>query len=297
MRPEIAHGGGTSPLVTVRRTLGRYYRRHVFYRLQRAFPRVSYAQYGEDVVLSRLLGRIGCVIDAGANDGVSGSNTFSFVLRGARALLFEPIPELFEALREFMTCAPDVVAVNEGLSNRETELEFAVQGDLSFATETEDKDHSEGCRNFLSASPRHVRVTVRPLSHWIRKLPQFAEPDFVSIDVEGHELNVLKGVDLQLCRPRAFVLETHGPSRSGYWLHRDYRALAVLLRGAGYSYALSTLGNSVWIRSGDAASARVPEVVASGPDVFAEPPEALAAPIQRRFEARASSASIGRSGS
>ncbi len=283
----------TSPIVRLRQALGRCYRSQLFFRLQRAFPHVSYAQYREDVVLWKLLGSIRCVIDVGANDGVSGSNTFLFVLRGARALLFEPIPELFAALREFTACAPAVIAVNEGLSNRETELEFAMQGDLSFATETEDEAHSEGCRTFLSPSPRHVRVSVRPLSHWIRKLPQFAEPDFISVDVEGHELNVLQGVDLQLCRPRAFVLETHGPSRSGYWLHRDYQALALLLRGAGYAYALSTVGNSIWIRAGDPASARVRDVLASEPEVFAEPPEALAASIQARYGAQTSTASSG----
>jgi FkbM family methyltransferase len=284
----------TAFLVTIRQALGRCYRGHVFFRLQRVFPRRSYAQYGEDLVLSRLLGRISSVIDIGANDGVSGSNTFLFVLRGARALLFEPIPEIFNALREFTACAADVTAVNEGISNCDTELEFAVHGDLSFATDTEDEAHSEGCRRFLSPTPRLVHVAVRPLSYWIRKLPQFAEPDFVSIDVEGHELNVLEGVDLEVCRPRALVLETHGPSRNGYWLHRDYEALAALLRGAGYAYALSTLGNSIWIRAGDPASARVRNVVASEPHVFADAPEALGDAIQSLYELRTSPASSGR---
>jgi FkbM family methyltransferase len=285
----------TAFLVTIRQALGRCYRRQVFFRFQRAFPRHSYAQYGEDLILSRLLGRISSVIDIGANDGVWGSNTFLFVLRGARALMFEPIPEIFDVLRDFTACAADVIAVNEGISNRETELEFAVHGLLSFATDTEDEAHSEGCRRFLSPAPRLVHVAVRPLSYWIRKLPQFAEPDFVSIDVEGHELNVLEGMDLKVCRPRALVLETHGPSPNGYWLHRDYEALAALLRAAGYAYALSTLGNSIWIRAGDPASARVRTVVASEPHVFVDAPEALGNTIQSLYEPQTPPASSGRS--
>jgi FkbM family methyltransferase len=258
----------------------------VFLRLHRAFPRRTYSQYGEDVVLSGLLGRIDSVVDVGANDGVSGSNTFLFVLRGARALLFEPIPEIFAALRDFTAGAPNVIAVNEGVSNSERELEFAVHGDLSFATDTEDETHSEGCRHFLSQTPRHVHVVVRPLSYWIRQLPQFAEPDFVSVDVEGHELKVLEGIDLEECRPRALVVETHGPSRNGYWLHRDYQALVALLQRAGYAYALSTLGNSIWIRTGDQTSEHVGDVVASVPNVFTETPELLGETIQRRYELR-----------
>jgi hypothetical protein len=80
------------------------------------------------------------------------------------------------------------------------------------------------------------------------------------------------------------VIETHGPSRNGYWLHRDYRTLTTLLREAGYNYALSTLGNSIWLRAGDPASARVREVVASDPDVFTGSPEALGEAIQSRYE-------------
>jgi hypothetical protein len=90
------------------------------------------------------------------------------------------------------------------------------------------------------------------------------------------------------------VLETQGPSRNGYWLHWACDVLAVLLRGAGYSYALSTLGNSIWIRAGDPASARVRNVVALEPHVFADAPKALGDAIQSRYEFRRSSASSGR---
>jgi FkbM family methyltransferase len=272
--------------LTIRQAPGRCYRRYVFLRLQRAFPRRSYSQYGEDVILSGLLGRIDSVVDIGANDGASGSNTFLFVLGGATAPLFEPIPEIFAALRSFTASAPNVIAVNEEVSSREGELEFAVHGDLSFATDTEDEAHSKGCRSFLSVTPRHVHVMVRPLSYWIQKHPQFTEPGFVSVDVEGHELKVLEGIDLEECRPRALVLETHRPSRDGYWLHRDYNALVARLRAAGYGYALSPLGNSVWIRTGDQASARVGDVVASMSNVFTEAPDALGDIIQRRYELR-----------
>lgn len=273
--------------VTMRQTLGRWYRRYVFLRLHRIFPRRSYSQYGEDVLLARLLGPVRVVIDAGANDGVSDSNTFLFVAGGARALLFEPIPETFHALRDFTWSARNVVAVNEGLSDREGNLEFTVQGVLSFATDTEDKAHSESCRSFLFPGPRQMRVRVRPMSRWVQELPEFAEPDFISIDVEGHERRVLEGIDLTRCRPRALVLETHGPSRSGYWLHRDYEALKAILREAGYFYGFSTMGNSIWIRVGDPAAERVDAIVATQSDVFADAPEILGDAIQRRYRPRA----------
>lgn len=274
---------GRFPAVTIRQTLGRWYRRHVFLRLQEIRPRRSYAQYNEDMLVSRLLDSVDTVIDVGANDGVSDSNSFFFVVRGASALLFEPIPENFRALQDFTWSAPNVVAVNEGISDREGELEFAVQGVLSFATDTEDPAHSESCRSVLPHDPRHLRVVVRPMSYWVERLPKFAEPDLVSIDVEGHELKVLEGIDFTTCRPRALVLETHGPSASGYWLHRDYQALTALLRARGYVYGLSTLGNSIWIRAGDRASARVGGIVANDANVFTETPDALGAIIQRRY--------------
>ena len=46
----------------------------------------SFAQAGEGLKLEELIGDVRWFVDIGANDGVTGSNTFYFALRGARGI-------------------------------------------------------------------------------------------------------------------------------------------------------------------------------------------------------------------
>src|SRR5438067_2300114 len=59
----------------------------------------SFAQDGEDLKIKDLIGEVRWFVDVGAHDGISGSNTFYFALRGARGLCFEPVRETFHKLR------------------------------------------------------------------------------------------------------------------------------------------------------------------------------------------------------
>lgn len=208
----------------------------------------SYAQHGEDLALARLLGTVQSFVDVGASDGRTCSNTLYFALRGARGLLFEPTEEAFASLRGRYALCRRCICVNEGLSNRHDHLQFREAGLLSFAIETEDKAHTEQDRGFLipEESVELSLVTVRPLGHWLQKYDQFRHTCFMSLDVEGHELAVLQGIDFSSFQTRCFVIETHGESAGTRWLHRDYAAIRSLLGNNGYDFGLRSPLNTFW---------------------------------------------------
>lgn len=260
----------------------RLYRRYLFLRVEQVFPKRSYSQYGEDIIVQKILGQVSSIVDIGANDGVSASNSFKFVLSGARALLFEPIPQIYRFLADVTHGAARAVAINEGISDVESNLEFAVAGSLSFALSTEDKTHSAGCQ-ILAANPATTVVKVRPLSYHLVRHPEFAKADCLSCDVEGHELNVLRGIDFRDFQPRVVVIETHGPSPAGFWLHRDYEQVRAILIANGYEYALSTIGNSFWVRAGDPAAQSIDGVLRNSIDTFAGEPPTLGDEIQNKW--------------
>lgn len=224
-----------------------FYYKYAYYPLARFGGIKSYSQFSEDLALEQLFGSIGKIIDVGANDGISCSNSLRFLLGGAEGLLFEPTPEIFRTLSLLHARNRKVVCVGEGVSDVSTELEFLVDGLLSFPLATEDKAHTLSNSRFFSKEKRYVRIRVQPLQHWINEMPQFADVDCVSIDVEGHELNVLRGIDFSRFRTRCFIIETHANTDSVKWLHKDYAAIRDLLGSHGYSVGFVSPENSYWL--------------------------------------------------
>jgi FkbM family methyltransferase len=208
--------------------------------------RTHYAQHLEDAALEMCLGRVERFIDVGANNGMTCSNTFYFALRNAAGLLFEPTPAPYHWLALLYKRQRQIICVNEGLSNTVRRVEFRIEGLLSFATETEDVAHTQQDAEYFSSSQTLVDLPVKPLNYWLERYPQFRSTDFVSLDVEGHELQVLQGIDFNAFKTRCFVIETHGKTAEAVWLHKDFRALEETLNTHGYRYGMMSPLNSFW---------------------------------------------------
>jgi FkbM family methyltransferase len=194
-----------------------------------------------------LLGKVGSLIDIGANDGVTCSNSYKFILNGARALLFEPVPSSFSILRLIHSRNRRVTAVNEGCSDRTGSVDIVSAGLLSFPLETEDKEHTKSNLAHFQGERVVIPVKVRPLSGYLSGRQEFRSCDFVSLDVEGHELAVLRGIDFRKFRTRCFIIETHGVGQEVNWIHRNIIEIRDILMDNGYKPVLCSPENSFWI--------------------------------------------------
>ena len=99
--------------------------------------------------------------------------------------------------------------------------------------------------------------------------------DFVSLDVEGHELAVLKGIDFDEFETKCFVIETHGEGRSEFWLHRDFAAIESLLSENRYLYGFMSPLNSFWFHESVARSLDYESVTERFPGYSQRPPQAM----------------------
>lgn len=199
---------------------------------------ISYAQNREDVLLDRLFPgpEPGFYIDVGANDPVQHSVTKHFYDRGWRGINVEPHPACFERLcRE----RPRDVNLNVGLSDRVATLTFFEARDAS------------GWSTFSTAQAANLRkqgMALRehpiPVMTLAALCEEYVEPsrsiDFLKVDAESFEREVLLGADWRRWRPRAVLVEENG---SETW--------EVILLGADYLLAAIDGVNRYYLRMED----------------------------------------------
>ncbi len=190
-------------------------------------------------------------VDIGANDGISGSNTFAFALRGASGICFEPVSEPFRKLRSLYALRRNVVCRKIAISDRDAETQIVAANYYSFLPETEDTTHSSLCDRWHLFPPKPERVILRTFAHAIANVRVPSIVDLLSLDVEGHELNVLRSIPFDEYKFRCIVVETH-VEREGkrIWQHRDLSAINDLLGNRGYRPAFSTTANTLYAPGG-----------------------------------------------
>jgi len=166
----------------------------------------SKSQYGEDLVLYRLLGRKheGFYVDVGAYHPLRLSNTCFFYEKGWHGVNVEPTPlnhGRFLAMRE------RDVNLNVGVSDHGGQMtfhEFEAATRSTFSEEEAKRSMDQGYRRL---DERTVPVTT--LTTIFAKYAADREVDFLSIDTEGMEMSVLNGNDWSHYRPHLVCIEAY----------------------------------------------------------------------------------------
>lgn len=211
-------------------------------------PKPSYAQCQEDLVAQSLIGRVEQFIDIGAYDGLNSSNTFLFALQGAKGMCFEPIPSTFLRLKNLYFFNFNVKCIQEGISRQYQSYKIKTCGPFSSIDETHDPLHREIVKKKHKvdvANEPERNITVRPLSYWLEKYPNFSNTDLISIDVEGHELMVLQGIEFSQLKAKCFIIETHSADLS---THEGDSQINKILEEARYFACLKNEFNTFWIQ-------------------------------------------------
>lgn len=205
----------------------------------------SFAQAGEDVLIEELLGSVRFFIDIGANDGITDSNTFYFAARGSAGLCFEPTRRTFRKLSALYRFNRRVACFNYGISDRDLSADIVSAGPVSYLPESEDRKHSALHSEFVAKHGYKERVILKTFENAVGdSAPR--NVDLLSIDVEGHELNVLRSIPFEKYSFRAIILETHYREE---WRHRDFDAILKLLSDAGYEKQAESWVNTIFLPS------------------------------------------------
>lgn len=169
------------------------------------------ALHSMDEKLEKYLSKSGFFVEAGANDGFHESNTYYLErFRGWTGLLVEPIPELYEDCRKERRNSR---VVNCALVSSEYEKDSValVYGNLISQVReslTENAlDRLRWTASRIHVAPYEVSVPARTLSSLLDEIG-VAKVDFMSLDVEGYEAEVLGGLDLARHAPEFLLVES-----------------------------------------------------------------------------------------
>ena len=182
--------------------------------------------------------RSGFFVEVGAKRPRQASHTWHLEQLGWTGILIEPQPDLADELRRARS-AKVFAAACSSPANAGRHMPLHVAGALS---SLDPERMAPG-----AIAERIIEVPVRTLDDILREARAPAEFDLLSVDVEGHELEVLSGCDLARWRPRLVLLEDHVGDLEK---HR-------FMKRAGYRL-IRRVENNGWYVPRDAAGAVAP---------------------------------------
>jgi FkbM family methyltransferase len=142
---------------------------------------VSYSQFGEDAVVQHILQKkSGIYVDVGAYHPVLYSNTYALYKRGWKGVVIEPNPaaqKLFTWFRSRDTFVHS--AVGEAGSNT-----YYQYNDAAYNSIGTPAPERRGLHLVQTST-----ISIQPLSHILSEVGPI---DFMSVDVEGMDLEVLQ---------------------------------------------------------------------------------------------------------
>jgi FkbM family methyltransferase len=209
-----------------------------------AIPQVSYSQAGEDLAIDFLFQGIGArptYLELGTNHPRMGNNTYKFYRRGCRGVLVEADPSLIPCIRK---ARPRDTVLNVGVSAREEMVKkFYVLSCPSFNT-FDEKAALERDSSSTAKIKAVVDIQLIPINTIIER--HFSRtPDFLSIDIEGLDLEVLKSLDFEkhpipvICAETCEFSETHIKPRD--------RSIEEFLTAKGYFIYADTYINTIFV--------------------------------------------------
>ncbi len=169
------------------------------------------SHHGEEFVLQELLNNvvIGFYLDIGSNNPINNtSNSHAFYLRGWSGIDVEPIPELCEILRaEHPRNIVEQCAVSNFNGYSTLYRLNAAEGEgATLETNVVQRNMHRGDTVYDI-----ITVQTKTIDSILEQhLP--AHIDFVSLDVENHELQALQGFNLQKWKPTVLCIEATIPN-------------------------------------------------------------------------------------
>lgn len=167
---------------------------------------LSYSQEGEDRVLSRFLEnkQKGFYVDVGAHHPIRFSNTYLFYLKGWTGINVDAMPG---SMKLFTELRPRDINLEVPVSSKRELLTYYSFNEPALNTfSKEEAAKKNGLRNYKVIDK--IKMETSPLSDILDKhLPENQVIDFMSIDVEGLDLDVLKSNNWKKYRPEMILAE------------------------------------------------------------------------------------------
>lgn len=168
-----------------------------------------FAQCGEDAILHSLfqkqlqLGYKGFYVDIGAYHPTHHSNSYFFYINGWHGINIDACPG---SMLKFQKQRPRDINLELGVAENEDTLTYYFIDKAS--TMNSFSKENLVANGMINSVKKEIPVAVKPLSAILEKhLPTGQVIDFLSIDVEGLDLEALKSNNWDKFRPRVILIE------------------------------------------------------------------------------------------
>jgi FkbM family methyltransferase len=195
---------------------------------------LTYSQFGEDMILMNFFRdqKSGYYVDVGANRPIQGSNTFKLYLKGWRGINIDANADL---INQFNKVRKRDINLCEIISSNQDPVTFHLSVDDRVSTVSAAFKDSEKNKSNYS---RQVTMVPKSLESILdAHLPANKKIDFMSIDVEGHDYEVLISNNFLKYRPYVICIEDHDFSFDTFQQARIYQFLTMQgYQLKGYAY-------------------------------------------------------------
>jgi hypothetical protein len=193
----------------------------------------SYAQFGEDLLVKEALEYLKIeepirYLDIGVSDPIIFNNIYFFYERKSRGVLVEPVPGYIARIKEIR---PEDLLIDGvvGLNNEPQAVVRIIGGHGGGSRIVKDK--LAAGRRFIITNQYRINNVL--LSHFFYEPPQF-----LSIDIEGYDLDILKEINYERFKILIICAETRG---------RMVVEVTNFMESKGYKKFKNTQDNTVFI--------------------------------------------------
>ncbi len=175
----------------------------------------------------------GYYVDVGANEPIKESQTYHLEKLGWGGLLIEALPYYANLLKKQRSGKVIQYAVSSP-KNQNKKLKFIVAGGHSTLNE-----NPIALGDF---SNKITTVTCRTLDSILKDNKVLEDFDFISIDIEGHELEMFEGFNLNKWQPKLVLLEDHVTNHKKHDLMKKNGYQVILRTGLNSWYVPAAVG-------------------------------------------------------
>src|SRR3989339_996643 len=208
------------------------------------YKKNSYSQCGEDLIVDFLFKFLGILhptyLDIGTNDPIILNNTYFFYKAGSTGVCIEPDTNLIsyiKSVRKKDKCLNIGVGTDVGLKDLYI-LKSSVLNTFS-------QDQMKLCiENGKQSVVETKKINVENINDIIKS--NFIEtPNFISLDTEGFDLEIIRSIDFKLYRPQVFCIETltYSSSREG----KKIIDIIKFMEDSGYKVYADTYINTIFV--------------------------------------------------
>ena len=173
---------------------------------QLKFSNYSFSQEGEDMILNRFFEnkQNGFYVDVGAHHPKRFSNTYNFYAKGWTGINIDAMPKSMDV---FNIERPNDINLEIAISNQKGELTYYMFNEPALNTFSEtEAQKKDGLLNYKIVERKDVKT--HPLNEVLDKyLENNQKIDFMTIDVEGLDLEVLETNNWEKYRPTIVLVE------------------------------------------------------------------------------------------